>query len=306
MSRPILRIIITSFAFAAASILHTACALLLIPISPRSKRVATSSIKSSVQSSPTNEESTSSNQYDKIYFDIGVKTPPNNQRGSTILNVGRLWFNLTPTNHPHYLPLHISNLCNLASSKRKAIDPKATYVGCTFQFSPATIDDGSFRYRWGHQCDGYGRNGIQASLASSGRVTDWDEPFSDPERVKECAHDCFGGSYYGWRYDEISDLLSAAAEEGDDVAAILLTVPIHGPGCGTSKFSIVRASESPREWGERLLLNSAVVGFLDCGANGGFGDDTNDGRSSLQVLRAMAQQNIGVPTIVGSGIEMKE
>ena len=260
-----------------------------------------SSIRS-VQSSLTSEDATS-NQYDKIYFDIGVKTQPNNQRGSTILNVGRLWFNLTPTNHPHYLPLHISNLCNLAASKRKAIDSKATYVGCTFQFSPATIDDGFGRYRWGHQCDGYGRNGIQVSLAS-GQLTDWDEPFSDPERVKDCVHASFGGKYYGWRYDEISELLST--EGGDDTAAILLTVPIHGPGAGTSKFSIVRVSESPREWGERLLLNSAVVGFLDCSGNGGFGDDTNDGRSSLDVLRAMAQQKIGVPTIVGSGTEMNE
>lgn len=298
MSRSILRIILT--AAAAASLLHTSCVALLFTssISTRGKRVA--SLIQSVQSS---EGSTSDDQYDKIYFDIGVKTQPNNQHGSKILNVGRLWFNLTPTNHPHYLPLHISNLCSLAASKRKAIDSKATYVGCTFQFSPATIDDGSFRYRWGHQCDGYGRNGIQASLAS-GRVTDWDEPFSDPERIKECAHDSFGGKYYGWRYDEISSLLSTE-EGGGDTAAILLTVPIHGPGAGTSKFSIVRVSESPREWGERLLLNSAVIGFLDCTANGGFGDDTDDGRNSLQVLRAMAQQKIGVPTIVGCGTEMK-
>ena len=258
----------------------------------------------SVQSPNASEVSTLSCQYDKIYFDIGVKTQPNNKSGSTILNVGRLWFNLTPVNHPHYLPLHISNLCSLAASKRKAIDPKATYIGCTFQFSPATIDDGSFRYRWGHQVDGYRRNGIQVSLAS-GRVTDWGEPFSDPERIKECAHDSFGGKYYGWRYDEISNLLSVE-EGGGDTAAILLTVPIHGPGAGTSQFSIVRVSESPREWGERLLLNSAVVGFLDCPGNGGFGDDTNDGRNSLDVLRAMAKQKIGVPTIVGCGIEMNE
>lgn len=283
---------------AAASILHTSCVALLLTssTSTRNKRVASSiqSVEQTSQDSTTSED----DQYDKIYFDIGVKTQSNNQHGSKILNVGRLWFHITPTNHPHYLPLHISNLCNLAASKRKAVDPKATYVGCTFQFSPATIDDGSFRYRWGHQCDGFGRNGIQASLAS-GRVTDWDEPFSDPERIKECAHDSFGGKYYGWRYDDISNLL------GGDTAAILLTVPIHGPGAGTSKFSIVRVSESPREWGERLLLNSAVVGFLDCTANGGFGDETNDGRNSLQVLRAMAQQKIGVPTIVGCGTEMK-
>ncbi len=289
-------------------IFHTSCvALLLSPSSiispPRSKRATASVSVQSLLSPNTSEVSASSCQYDKIYFDIGVKTQPNNQSGSTILNVGRLWFNLTPSNHPHYLPLHISNICSLAASKRKAIDPKATYIGCTFQFSPATIDDNSFRYRWAHQVDGNRRNGIQVSLAS-GRVTDWDEPFSDPERIKECAHDSFGGKYYGWRYDEISNLL--AKEEGGDTAAILLTVPIHGPGAGTSQFSFVRVSESPREWGERLLLNSAVVGFLDCAANGGFGDDTNDGRNSLDVLRAMAKQKIGVPTIVGCGVEMTE
>lgn len=301
MNRSILRNILS--VAVATSILHTSCVALLFTssTSTRGKRVASSFIPS-VQSSHTSEDS-SSDKYDKIYFDIGVKTQPNNQHGSKILNVGRLWFNLTPTNHPHHLPLHISNLCSLAASKRKAIDPKATYVGCAFQFSPTTIDDGSFRYRWGHSCDGYGRNGIQASLAS-GQITDWDEPFSDPERIKECAHDSFGGKYYGWRYDEISNLLSMEEGGGNDTAAILLTVPIHGPGAGTSKFSIVRVSESPREWGERLLLNSAVVGFLDCPANGGFGDDTDDGRNSLQVLRAMAQQKIGVPTIVGCGIDM--
>ena len=95
-------------------------------------------------------------------------------------------------------------------------------------------------------------------------------------------------------------------EEGSDAPAILLTVPIHGPGAGSSKFAIVRVSESPREWGERLLLNSAVVGFLDCNADGGFGDDTNDGRDSLDVLRAMAKQKIGVPTILGCGVEVNE
>ena len=291
--RSILRII--SLSLATVSVLHLPCVALLpaISIAPHSKRVVLTYQSSSADVSTSNHR-----QYNKIYFDIAVRTQSNDK-----LNVGRLWFNLTPTNHPHYLPLHISNLCSLAESKRKAVDSKATYVGCTFKFSPATIDDGSFRYRWGHQCDGYGRNGIQASLASGG-VTDWNEPFSDPERIKECTHDSFGGSYYGWSYNEILDILSE--EDADDNAAILLTVPISGPGFGTSKFSIVRVSESPREWGERLLQNSAVVGFLDCSANGGFGDDTNDGRSSLQVLRAMASQNIGVPTIVSCGVEVDE
>jgi hypothetical protein len=282
LQQGIMILLISLYAFAASAMW----------ISPRCSQTA-SSIQT-FQSTRTTEEESKTNDYDKIYFDIGVKTPSN------MLNVGRLWFNLNPKNHPHHLPLHTSNICSLASGRRKSVDPKATYVGCTFQFSPATIDDGSFRYRWAHQCDGHRRNAIKASLVSGG-VTDWDESFSDPERVKECTHNCFGGSYYGWRYDEILAFLSE--KEGGDAAAILLTVPIHGPGAGTSRFSIVRVSESPREWGERLLLNSGVVGFLDCFANGGFGDDTNDTRSSLDVLRAMAQQKIGVPTIVGCGIE---
>lgn len=43
---------------------------------------------------------------------------------------------------------------SLASSQRKSIDPKATYEGCLFQYSPSTIEDGSMRYKWGHVCEG--------------------------------------------------------------------------------------------------------------------------------------------------------
>ena len=238
----------------------------------------------------------------KVYFDIAILTPKDE------IPVGRITFNLTPATHRYYLPLHISNLISLASSKRRSIDAKATYEGCTFQYSPATIEDGSFRYRWGHVCEGNGRNGIQTT-SSSGLQTSWDEPFADPERIKECSHNCFGGVYYGQQYEEIVDLL---AKDGQDVA-ILLTVPIQGPGAGTSKFSIVRVSESPKEWGELLLQNSAVVGYLDCGADGTFGEDdiessSNDDNirvnvpTALDVLRAMARQRMGPPKIVHSGI----
>lgn len=241
----------------------------------------------------------------KLFFDIAISTPAEE------IPVGRLTFQLTPPEHPHYLPLHISNLISLATGKRKAIDPKATYEGCFFQYSPSTIEDGSFRYRWGHVCDGYGRNGIQTTTAS-GKETSWDEPFSDPERVKDCSHNCFGGVYYGRRYDEIVNILE---NNGKDTA-ILLTVPIQGPGAGTSKFSIVRVSESPREWGERLLLNSAVVGYLDCGADGTFGespntDDENDGLEEISptasdVLQAMARQRMGPPKIINCGVSSSE
>ncbi|KAL7551558.1 hypothetical protein ACHAWF_014748 [Thalassiosira exigua] len=224
-----------------------------------------------------------------LYLDVAISTP------SEDVPLGRLTFRLAP---PDPLPLHASNLEGLASGVRRSVDPKATYEGCTFQFSPASIDDGSFRYRWGHHCEGYGRNAIRTTTAS-GRETSWDEPFSDPGRLKEASHECFGGVYYGQSYSEITGVV---AEEGWE-AAVLLTVPIRGPGAGTSKFSVVRVSESPREWGERLLHNSAVMGFLDCGANGSFEGASESSPTSLDVLRAMARQRMGPPKIVQCGVE---
>lgn len=124
--------------------------------------------------------------------------------------------------------------------------------------------------------------------------------------MKECTHKSFGGVYYGQNYQEIVEKL-ASIDNGQDVT-IMLTVPIQGPGAGTSKFSIVRVSESPQEWGERLLLNSAVIGWLDCGADGTFGGgaDTNaeiddNVPSSLDVLQAIARQKYGPPKIINSG-----
>jgi hypothetical protein len=69
---------------------------------------------------------------------------------------------------------------------------------------------------------------------------------------------------------------------------VFLTVPIAGPGRGSSKISIARVGESPQEWRERLLLNSGVVGRLD--------------PSSLEVLQTMARQSMGPPKVVGSGL----
>jgi hypothetical protein len=191
---------------------------------------------------------------DAIYFDIEVA-------GNS---VGRLMFHLT---NPSPLPLHTENLIQLAKGSRRGIDPKAHYVGCEFDYSPATVEDGMGRYRWGHQLRGRGRNAV-------GRA---DQPIADPENQLKNTHSCFGGQYYGVKYVE---------EEGDP--AILLTVPILGPGHGSSKFSIVRVGESPKEWRERLLLNAGVIGRMDS--------------SSLEVLHAMARQRMGPPTVVAAGV----
>jgi hypothetical protein len=194
---------------------------------------------------------------DSVYFDIEVAGTP----------IGRLLFHLT---NPSPLPLHTENLIQLAKGSRRGIDPKAHYVGCAFDYSPATVEDGMGRYRWGHQLRGRGRNAV-------GRA---DEPIVDPENQLTHTHSCFGGQYYGDKYVE--------ENLAEDDPGVVLTVPILGPGRGSSKFSIVRVGESPREWGERLLLNVGVVGRLD--------------PSSLEVLHDMARQQVGPPKVVAAGV----
>jgi hypothetical protein len=192
-----------------------------------------------------------------VYFDIEV----------TGKEVGRLVFHLE---NPSPLPLHAENLIQLAKGSRRGIDPKAHYIGCEFDFSPATIEDGMGRYRWGHQLKGRGRNAV-------GRA---DDAINDPENQLRNTQSCFGGQYYGARYDP------RELEEGDP--GVILAVSILGPGRGSSKFSIVRVGESPNEWGERLLLNAGVIGRMD--------------PSCLEVLHMMARQQQGPPTIVAAGV----
>ena len=191
---------------------------------------------------------------DQVFFDIEVANQP----------VGRLVFTLT---NPSPLPLHTENLIKLCKGERRGIDPKAHYIGCEFDFSPATVEDGMGRYRWGHVMKGRGRNAI-------GRA---DAAIVDHENEAKHQHSCFGGQYYGDKYIEI-----------DNDPGVLLTVPIVGPGRGSSRFSIVRVGESPKEWGERLLLNCGVVGRLD--------------PASIETLHAMARQRQGPPTITDAGV----
>jgi hypothetical protein len=192
-----------------------------------------------------------------VYFDIEVAGKP----------IGRLVFHLT---NPSPLPLNTENLIQLAKGSRRGIDPKAHYVGCEFDYSPSSVEDGMGRYRWGHQLRGRGRNAV-------GRP---DQLIVDPKNQFKHTHSCFGGQYYGDRYAE-EDL-------SEDDPGVVLTVPVEGPGRGSSKFSIVRVGESPQEWRERLLINTGVIGKMD--------------PSSLEVLYLMARQRMGPPTVVGAGV----
>ena len=191
---------------------------------------------------------------DSIYFDIEVANQP----------IGRLIFHLT---NPSSLPQHAENIIQLAKGSRRGIDPKAHYIGCEFDFSPVAVEDGMGKYRWSHQLKGRGRNGI-------GRA---DQLITDPKSQAECCHSTFGGQYYGDLYNR---------KENDP--GVLLTVPVVGPGYGSSKFSIVRVEESPKEWKEALLISSGVIGRLD--------------RSCLEVLHNMARQRTGPPTVVAGGV----
>lgn len=219
----------------------------------RDQPAAAFSLKESKNNREDNPGSISANS---VYFDIEVAGTP----------IGRLIFHLT---NPSPLPLQAENLVQLAKGSRRGIDPKAHYVGCEFDYSPASVEDGMGRYRWGHQLRGRGRNAV-------GRA---DAPISDPSNQLKHTHPCFGGQYYGDKYNE-EDL-----DQNDP--GVLLTIPITGPGYGGSKFSIVRVRESPQEWQERLLINAGVIGKMD--------------PTSLEVLHAMARQRMGPPTVVGAG-----
>ncbi|EKX54010.1 hypothetical protein GUITHDRAFT_150119 [Guillardia theta CCMP2712] len=43
----------------------------------------------------------------------------------------------------------------------------------------------------------------------------------------------------------------------------VLTIPVGGPGHGMSRFDIIRVSDSPSSWKQRLLLNQAVIGRME-------------------------------------------
>lgn len=135
-----------------------------------------------------------------IYFDIQVAGE----------DIGKLIFHLA---NPSPLPYHAENIIQLAKGSRRGIDPKAHYVGCTFDYSPTTIEESNAlggRYRWCHQLRGRGRNAI-------GRA---EELIVDVENQRRYTHFCFGGQYYGVRYNNQDN------DEEDEDPGILLTVPI--------------------------------------------------------------------------------
>ena len=165
---------------------------------------------------------------------------------------------------PNLLPQHAENIIALAAQSRRSIDSRCHYVGCAFQHSPQFVE-GFPQYRWAHVLDGRDINAI-------GRGQ---ERIEEKEKMATCRVTVQGsGDYYGMTYDPKHP--------------VVLTVPLVGPGRGSTSFSIVRVGASPQEWGERLLINCAVIGWLD--------------EASNEALIQLASQTDGPPTVIDSGI----
>jgi hypothetical protein len=193
----------------------------------------------------------------RFYFDIAVADEP----------LGRLTFCVPRPDT--VFPTHVQNILQLVTQARRSIDPRCSYVGCEFLWTFPFVE-GRAQYRWAHVLAGKGRNAV-------GPAT---ERLGNPDAPQRPAHPLYGGMYYGLAYDE---LIPGYGEN-----AVLLTVPLTGPGRGSTTLSMVRVAESPLEWRERLLLNSAVLGWLE--------------PSSGDVFRYMAQQTKGPPKVTASGV----
>ena len=130
------------------------------------------------------------------------------------------------------LPRLVENLRLIAANERA---PRCSFDGSRFRHAPQGP-----QYKWSHEFEGAGnRPAIEPSLLKA-------------DATPSCRHDVFGGSYYGYRWND------------DDV---LLTTPRVGPGAHKARFSFVRVKSSPPAWQERLLVNSYVLGVCAPGAD---------------------------------------
>jgi len=220
----------------------------------------TDAASSSVNNSSDSNDRSTSTSSATIFLEIEVADE----------KIGRLQFIIPDTK---MLPLHTENILQLCSKEKSSIDPRMKYTGCEFQHAPQFVE-GFAQYRWGHTLHGRGRNTV-------GRA---DERIKDPTSMTACTHSVYGGQYYGLHYE--NDIPKQDLDGKD--ATVVLTVPLVGPGRGSTDLCIVRVGESPPEWKERLLLNSAVLGWMD--------------PSSMETLQTMARQTRGPPKVVDSGV----
>ena len=154
-----------------------------------------------------------------LFFDVATKKAP----------LGRIEVELAAFDS---LPRLVENLRLIATNERA---PRCSFDGSRFRHAPQGP-----QYKWAHEFEGAGnRPAIEPSLLKT-------------DAAPSCRIDVFGGSYYGYRWND------------DDV---LLTTPRVGPGAHKARFSFVRVKSSPPAWQERLLVNSYVLGVCAPGAD---------------------------------------
>lgn len=186
----------------------------------------------------------------RVYLDVAVGARP----------LGRLVFALDAGSP---LTATVANVRLLCSGEKTSLDASLTFLGCAFEHSPSYVEGA--QYKWSHVLKGNGRNAV-------GRPRD---RLDERAALARCTHSCFGGCYYGM------ELPSEGAP------ASVLTVPVAGPGSGYTRIAIVRVRDSPPQWREQLLLNSAVLGALQ--------------PESEPVLLEMARAE-APPVVVGCGV----
>ena len=156
----------------------------------------------------------------RLFFDVATAKAP----------LGRIEVELAAFDS---LPRLVENLRLIAANERA---PRCSFDGSRFRHAPQGP-----QYKWSHEFEGAGnRPAIEPSLLKT-------------DAAPSCRIDVFGGSYYGYRWNDADD--------------VLLTTPRVGPGAHKARFSFVRVKSSPPAWQERLLVNSYVLGVCAPGAD---------------------------------------
>jgi hypothetical protein len=144
--------------------------------------------------------------------------------------LGRLEFELGAAS---LLPAHTENVRMLCTGER--VGCAYRYLGCFWEAGGAFA--AGPRYGYAAELKGRGRNAYGAASAL----------IADDDALAACAR--AGGAYHG---------LAVA----DDATATLLTVPVRGPGRGSTRLRVVRLGAAPPAARAALLRDSAVLGVL--------------------------------------------
>ena len=146
---------------------------------------------------------------------------------------GRLRFAL----RPDLAPRTCANFLALVAGTNAGVDPALTYAGCAFE---------PFSGKYAHVCKGRGKH-----IYGAGKFVERDAMSA----TRRSTPGAGGGVYYGVDVDL-----------DDDPNAIVLAVPVAGPGFGATRFAVVRVGDSPGSLRQRLLTNMMVIGTCVEGA----------------------------------------